>query len=158
MIEALTLALSYPLRLMATYGAVAMLKLFGIAVTADRTLITLGSDGTGLAVTDACSGIEQLFALILIGGILSWMMQKSLGLRLIHWAFILPSVVIANTVRLVVTVLLYKGFGDVILGNAWHHSLGYAQSLLALGLLFLFGKLVLFLGTPEDGQKEEPKA
>lgn len=141
MIETLTLALSYPLRLMATFGAVAVLKLCGVAVTADRTLITLGSDGTGLAVTDACSGLEQLFALILIGGVLAWMMQKSLGFRLMHWACILPSLVIANTLRLVVTVLLYNRFGDVILGNTWHHALGYAQSTLTLVLLWLFGKL-----------------
>ena len=141
MIETLTLALSYPLRLMATFGAVAVLKLCGVAVTADRTLITLGSDGTGLAVTDACSGLEQLFALILIGGVLAWMMQKSLGFRLMHWSCILPSLVIANTLRLVATVLLYNRFGDMILGNTWHHALGYAQSVLTLVILWLFGKL-----------------
>ena len=43
MIESLTLALSYPLRLMATFGAVAVLKALGVAVSADRTLITIGS-------------------------------------------------------------------------------------------------------------------
>lgn len=142
MIETLTLALSYPLRLMATFGAVALLKLCGVAVTADRTLITLGSDGTGLAVTDACSGIEQLFALILIGGILAWMMQKNLCFRFMHWACILPSLVIANTLRLVVTVLLYNRFGDVILGDIWHHGLGYAQSVLTLVILWCFGKVI----------------
>ena len=142
MIESLTLALSYPLRLMATFGAVAVLKLCGVAVTADRTLMTLGSDGTGIVVTDACSGIEQLFALVLVGGAFAWLMQKSIGFRILHWACILPSLVLANALRLVATVLLYNRFGEVILGDAWHHGLGYAQSVLTLVLLWGFGKLL----------------
>lgn len=142
MIETLTLTLSYPLRLMATFGAAAVLRFLGVAVTVDRTLITLGSDGTGIAVTDACSGIEQLFALVLIGAVLAWMMQKGLGFRLMHWACILPSLVVANALRLVVTVLLYGRFGDVILGDAWHHGLGYAQSVLTLVFLWMFGKVL----------------
>ena len=140
MIESLTLALSYPLRLMATFGAVGILRLCGVAVTADRTLITVGADGSGIAVTDACSGIEQLFALVLIGAVFAWMMQRSSVFRAVHWACILPSLVLANTLRLVVTVALYLAYGDVILGNAWHHGLGYAQSVLVLVFLWLFGK------------------
>lgn len=150
MIESLTLALSYPLRLMATFGAVAVLKAFGVAVTADRTLITLGSDGTGIAVTDACSGIEQLFALVLVGAAFAWIMQKRYALRLMHWACILPSVVIANALRLVVTVLLYNRFGEVILGDTWHHGLGYAQSVLALALLWMFGKALELVGQDSE--------
>lgn len=140
MIEALTLAISYPLRLMATFAAAGLLKALGIAVVTDRTLLTLGADGKGLAVTDACSGIEQLFALIIIGTILAAMMQKSLAFRFLHGACILPSLVLANTLRLVVTVLLYTRFGEVILGSTWHHALGYAQCVLTLLILWLFGK------------------
>ena len=150
MIESLTLALSYPLRLMATFGAAGILRFLGVEVTADRTLMTLGANGKGIAVTDACSGIEQLFALILIGGVFAWMMQRRLGLRLMHWACILPSVVIANTLRLVVTVLLYGRFGDMILGDTWHHALGYAQSVLALAILWLFGKMLELVGRPSE--------
>lgn len=155
MIETLTLTLSYPLRLMATYGAVAVLKLFGVAVTADRTLMTLGSDGTGIAVTDACSGIEQLFALVLIGAVMALMLQKGLGLRLMHWACILPSLVIANALRLVVTVLLYNRFGEVILGDLWHHGLGYAQSVLTLVLLWGFGKVLALAAGGADSEGEK---
>lgn len=140
MIESLTLALSYPLRLMATFAAVGVLRLFGVAVRADRTLIAVGDDGFGLAITDACGGIEQLFALVLVGGVMSWMMQRSLAFRLAHWACILPSIVLANALRLVVTVALYLNCGETVLGGLWHRGLGYAQSALALALLWLFGK------------------
>jgi len=140
MIETLTLALSYPLRLMATYGAVGILRLFDVAVTADRTLITVGKGGSRLAVTDACSGIEQLSALVLVGAAFAFIMQKSWTVRAVHWAFILPSVVLANILRLIATVALVSRFGDVILGDAWHHGLGYAQTVLALVFLWFFGK------------------
>ena len=151
MFETLTLALSYPLRLMATFAAVAVLKVLGIAVEADRTLITVGQDGAGLAVTDACSGIEQLFALVLIGGVLAWMMQRRPTFRLMHWACILPSLILANTLRLVVTVLLYTRFGDVILGEIWHRGLGYAQSVLTLVLLWFFGMAIALAGRAMPG-------
>ena len=139
MIESLILTLSYPLRLMATFLAVGALKVFGVAVSADRTLMMVGDGGMEIAVTDACSGIEQLGALVLVGVAFAWMMQRSLLLRIVHWMTILPSVVLANAIRLIATVLLYQGYGDVILGDAWHHGLGYAQSVLALVLLWLFG-------------------
>lgn len=148
MFESLTLALSYPLRLMATFGAVGVLKFLGVAVTADRTLITVGSDGTGIAVTDACSGIEQLFALILVGAVIACIMQRKFVFRLTQWACILPSLVIANALRLVTTVLLYNRFGDVILADTWHHGLGYAQSVLTLVFLWLFGKALELIDRP----------
>lgn len=149
MIETLMLTLSYPLRLMATFLAVGVLKLCGVAVAVDRTLMTVGEKGQGIAVTDACSGLEQLGALILVGAVFAWMMQKGLGWRLFHWGMILPSLILSNALRLVVTVLLYNGMGEVILGDAWHHGLGYAQSVLVLVFLWLFGLLIQRLSAPE---------
>lgn len=142
MLESLVLALSYPLRLMATWIAVGCLKLFGVSVRADQTLIVLEADGIGLAVTDACSGIEQLFGLILVGGLFAFIMQRKTLFRLMHWATILPCVVLANAIRLVVTVLLTHMIGEVVLGNAWHLALGWAQTVLAVVLLWLFGKII----------------
>lgn len=151
MIETLTLTLSYPLRLMATSVAVGLLRLFGVAVSADRTLITVGTDGAGIAVTDACSGIDQLFALLLVGVVFAWIMQRTALWRALHWACILPSLVLANALRLVATVLLYLGAGETILGNFWHTALGYAQSLLVIVLLYLFGKGLRLAGETKSG-------
>ena len=140
MLEALVLALSYPLRLMATWLAVGCLRLFGVPVQAERTLIMLEADGIEIAVTDACGGIEQLFGLVLVGGLFAFLMQSRFVFRLMHWATILPCVVLANAIRLIVTVLLVRAFGEVILGNTWHLALGWAQTVLAVVLLWLFGK------------------
>lgn len=143
MIESVTLALSYPLRLMATWLSVGSLRLFGVPVHADRTLISLeASGGVQIAVTDACSGLEQLMGLILVGGVFAWMMQHTFLCRALHWATILPCVVLANAVRLAVTILLVRAFGEVILGDAWHVSLGWGQTALAVLLLWIFGRVI----------------
>lgn len=151
MIESIILALSYPLRLMATAIAVGCLRIFGVAVRAERTLITLESDGVSIAVTDACGGIEQLAGLVIIGGIFAFMMQRRAVLRAMHWATILPCVVIANAIRLIVTILLVRTIGEVALGSTWHISLGWAQTILVVALLWLFGKAIHTASTPTDG-------
>ena len=145
MIEYIFLTLSYPLRLMATWLAVGVLKAVCVPVSADRTLITLDSGTTQIAVTDACGGLEQLGGLVAVGLLFAWIMQKGWGWRLLHWATILPCVVLANALRLIVTVLLVKAYGDVILGDVWHVSLGWAQTVLAVVLLWLFGKAIAYV-------------
>ena len=136
------LALSYPLRLMATAIAVACLRFCGVAVSAERTLITLDSDGVSIAVTDACGGIEQLAGLLIVGALFAYMMQRRTLPRIIHWSAILPCVVVANAIRLAVTVVLVRTIGEVALGNAWHISLGWAQTILVVVFLWLFGKVI----------------
>lgn len=145
MIEYIGLTLSYPLRLMATWLAVGVLKVVGVSVSAERTLIALDSGATQIAVTDACGGLEQLGGLVAVGLLFAWLMQKGWGWRILHWTTILPCVVLANAVRLIVTVLLVRAYGDVILGDAWHVSLGWAQTVLAVGLLWLFGKAIAYV-------------
>lgn len=137
-LDCVTLALSYPLRLMATALSVRMLRLFGYPVFAERTLITLGED-RAIAVTDACGGIDQLFALIIVGFAFARIMQSSWPWQLFHWATILPSLVLANTVRLLLTVMLLDKFGPVVLENACHRALGWAQTVFSVFLLWLFG-------------------
>lgn len=145
MIEYIFLTLSYPLRLMATWLAVGALKVVGVSVSAERTLIALDSGATQIAVTDACGGLEQLGGLVAVGLLFAWLMQQGWGWRILHWTTILPCVVLANAVRLIVTVLLVRAYGDVILGDAWHISLGWAQTVLAVGLLWLFGKAIAYV-------------
>ena len=145
MIEYIGLTLSYPLRLMATWLAVGVLKAVGVSVSAERTLIALDSGTTQIAVTDACGGLEQLGGLVAVGLLFAWLMQKGWGWRILHWATILPCVVLANAVRLIVTVLLVKAYGNVILGDTWHISLGWAQTVLAVVLLWLFGKAIAYV-------------
>ena len=105
-----------------------------------------------IAITDACSGINQLDAFILIAFIAVEMLHKEIFWKILHFAFVIPALIIGNSLRIVITVLLYKICGDVILENFWHVTLGYVQIILALLLFFAVGKLFRAVLA---GEKEE---
>ena len=149
--EEFMLLLSYPLRLNATVLSAGMLKMFGVDVVYSGTSLAL--PGLNIAITDACSGINQLDAFILIAFIAVEILHRKLFWQCLHFAFIMPSVIIGNSLRIVLTVLLYKLVGEVVLENTWHIALGYVQIILALLLFVGVGKL---LAVP-DGKKTEEK-
>ena len=149
--EEFMLLLSFPLRLNATVLSAGMLKMFGVDVVYSGTSLTL--PGLNIAITDACSGINQLDAFILIAFIVVEILHRKLFLQCLHFAFIIPSIIIGNSLRIVLTVLLYRQLGEVVLQNTWHIALGYVQIILALLLFVGVGKL---LAVP-DGKKTEEK-
>lgn len=149
--EEFMLLLSFPLRLNATVLSAGMLKMFGVDVVYSGTSLTL--PGLNIAITDACSGINQLDAFILIAFIVVEILHRKLFLQCLHFAFIIPSIIIGNSLRIVLTVLLYRQLGEVILQNTWHIALGYVQIILALLLFVGVGKL---LAVP-DGKNAEGK-
>ena len=149
--EEFMLLLSYPLRLNATVLSAGILKICGVDVVYSGTSLAL--PGLNIAITDACSGINQLDAFILIAFIAVEILHRKLFWQCLHFAFIMPSVIIGNSLRIVLTVLLYKLVGEVVLENTWHIALGYVQIILALLLFVGVGKL---LAVP-DGKKTEEK-
>ena len=149
--EEFMLLLSFPLRLNATVLSAVILKLCGIEVIYSGTSLAL--PGLNIAITDACSGINQLDAFILIAFIAVEILHRKLFWQCLHFAFIIPAIIIGNSLRIVLTVLLYKLVGEVVLENTWHIALGYVQIILALLLFVGVGKL---LAVP-DGKKTEEK-
>lgn len=141
--EALFLIISQPLRLIATMGSVELLSLCGVTVTYNLTTISLPDVQFG--ITDACSGIQQLEALLLLGYLLVRWQQTGFWWQLFHYAFIVPAVIIANIIRLMAVVLLYKTIGPRVLDTDWHAGLGYVQVLLTITCLWLFGCAVNLL-------------
>ncbi|GEM_PF-936323 len=141
--EALFLVVSQPLRLIATMLSVEGLRIFGVEVSYNLTTIALPDVRFG--ITDACSGIQQLEALLLLGYLLVRWQQDGLWWRVFHYAFIVPSVILANVIRLMSVVLLYKLIGPRVLDSDWHSGLGYVQVLLAIGALWGFGCAVALL-------------
>ena len=148
--EEFMLMLSYPLRLSATLLSSQFLKICGVEVAFAGTSLNLPD--LNIAITDACSGINQLDAFILIAFVVVEMLHKKTLWKLLHFAFIIPSIIAGNSLRIVVTVLLYKVFGDCVLENLWHILLGYAQIFFALVMFLLIGKI--FRENPPE-QKEE---
>lgn len=130
---------SYPLRLSATELAAAGLRLCGVEVAHMGSSLRI--PGLDIAITDACSGISQLDAFFLIACVAVMMMHRHTGWKLLHFAFVIPAVIAANTIRIILTVLLYRLFGEAVLETAWHVALGYVQIVLALVIFLAVGGL-----------------
>ena len=150
--EEFMLMLSYPLRLSATLLSAGILKISGIKVIYSGTSLSLPE--VDIAITDACSGINQLDAFILIAFIAVLILHKKMLWQILHFAFIIPSIIIGNALRIVLTVMLYLSLGEEILRGTWHISLGYTQILFALIIYLAVGKI---FSVPESEKAEGEK-
>ena len=137
--EEIMLLLSFPLRLSATALSAVLLKLCGVDVIAAGTSLELS--GLDIAITDACSGINQLDAFILLAFLAVQILHQKAGWKILHFAFIMPAIILGNSLRIVLTVLLYTWWGEVVLQNTWHTALGYVQILIALLFFLAIGKI-----------------
>ena len=148
--EEFMLLLSYPLRLSATALSGVILKLCGIEVISSGTSLAL--PGLDIAITDACSGINQLDAFLLIAFLAVQLLHKKAGWKLLHFSFIIPVIILSNSLRIVLTVLLFRLWGDTVLQSTWHTALGYGQIVLSLLIFLLIGKIFHSAGnqTEED--------
>ena len=122
--EQFILMISYPLRLISTALSVWVLKLLQIDINYHLTTITL-KDAAQIVITDACSGIQQLEAMLLIGYLIIHLQPKPFVWSLCHYLFLLPIIILSNSVRIILTILLYKVIGPAVLDNTWHTTLGY---------------------------------
>lgn len=137
--EEFMLLLSFPLRLSATVLSAGILKICGIGVVYSGTSLSL--PGVELAITDACSGINQLDAFLLIAFIAIQLLHKKILWKILHFAFIIPAIIIGNSLRIVLTVFLYHLWGETVLQGSWHIALGYVQIIFAFAIFLVIGKI-----------------
>ena len=147
--EEFMLLLSFPLRLSATMLSAFFLKLSGVGVVYAGTSITL--PGVAIAITDACSGINQLDAFILVAFAAVQLTHRKTGWKILHFAFIIPAIILGNSLRIALTVILFRMWGEGVLTGAWHVALGYVQILFALIIFLIFGKI---FSVPQNKKKE----
>lgn len=135
--EYLLLALSYPLRLVSTIITVFGLSLCGIDIDHHRTSIRIGT--SEIAITDACSGINQLAVMLLLGYILVRRYHRSRPWQVVHYLFLLPAVIIANSLRLLASCLLYLRIGWSAFAEPYHTWFGYAMVVVTVLILWGVG-------------------
>ena len=153
--ESIVLYLSYPFRMVSTVLSVGFLQIFGMHIKNDNTTIRI--EGLDIAITDACSGIQQFEAMILVAFWLVMIWKRPFVWRCLHYAFLIPSIIVANAIRIVLTIVLYKTIGEVVLNNTWHEGLGYAQVILTVALFFLVGCLLPEVDENESSAKAKEK-
>ena len=161
--EQIVLYLSYPFRMVSTVLSVGFLQMCGMKIENDMTTIRI--EGLDIAITDACSGIQQLEAMILVAFWLAMAWRRPFFWKCVHYAFVIPSIILANAIRIILTIVLYKAGFEAVLNNTWHAGLGYAQVAITVALFFLVGCLLpetggeVHSGKKEDGKsgKDAPK-
>lgn len=140
--------ISYPMRMVGAEISAFILGIMGFAAEARQTIVTIG--GKDIAVTAACSGVEQLEAMLAAGWIIAAYMHSGTWTRIAHFAAILPIILIVNSIRLVVTIGGYDRFGDVFISDEVHVALGVVSVILIVSAFIAVG---LAFPRPKKGAK-----
>lgn len=148
----LMLYISYPLRMVSAALSGYILQLFHAGIVWTRTTVILPD--AHIAITDACSGIAQVEAMLLLA-YLAVRRERCLMLwRVLHYLFLFPAIILANVLRIVVTVLLYRQIGEIVFNNTIHTLLGYSQVIVTMALFLGAGLFLPDLPSDQGGTKQ----
>lgn len=140
-------AVAFPLKLIATRIAVALLNVYGMPVFYEGNIIHLTH--TTLEVVDACSGIRSLMTLITLAFFLAWMMHKNFFLRLLIMSLAVPVAVLANAFRVALNGILTK-YDPAFVEGFWHEFSGWLVFVVSFALLWLLS--TIFAGRQKDDE------
>lgn len=143
--------IAFPLQLLAARVATGTLDLLNIPVLREGNIIDLAA--TRLEVTEACSGIRSLVALIALAVIMAYFTQRTWRARLILAASAVPIAVVANAFRVTLTGVLAQVFGVAAAMGFYHLLSGWAIFLLAFVLLAGVSRA---LGRPAGNLEAQP--
>lgn len=139
-------AISLPLQRWSTSSAVFCLELGGWEIV--RSGNTIEIEGVPLFVAEACNGLRMITAFFVISGLVVLLTRRSWWEKLIVLLSSVPIALLCNTVRLVVTAMLYTVIENET-GRKWIHDWdGYAMMPLALAMVVGELWLLLRLTTP----------
>ena len=136
----------FPLRLLSVKLTAALLRLTGLEVTVQGTL--LATSNFQVAIESPCSGLKTLSALLMVGLVLSFFLRHRLYERMVLLLLIPVVAVLANAVRNMVITLLGHFYGREYALGFLHSFSGLAVFLLAVALLILFSELLLWRRKP----------
>jgi exosortase/archaeosortase family protein len=142
--------MSYPLRLICSHITCFLLSASGMQISCDATVLTLGREE--IAVTAACSGINQLEAMFFIGWLITMLVHKRLICRVSHWLLLLPLVILFNALRLIITLIIYSNWGEVALSDTVHSVLGYLMVIAVAVTFYLCSSLIPFAEKQQTGE------
>lgn len=138
-------ALSYPLQLQASEIGAAMLSWRHVPVQLSGNIIAL--PGQSLFVTEACSGLRSLTALLALGVLIAGLWLRRPWVRALLILAAIPVAILINGVRVFLTGFLVY-FVDPSLGRGFMHlSEGFAMFGVAFGIL---GAIAWLLSKGED--------
>ncbi len=115
--------LSLQLKLISSKLGVDLMHLLGMAAYRSGNIIDLGF--TQLQVVDACSGLRYFFPLIIMGLLVAYTSKTAMWKKVIVVLSTIPLVVMANSVRIAGTALLYEHIGPEVAEGFFHDFAGF---------------------------------
>jgi exosortase len=140
--------ITFPLQLLASQVAAAVLPVLGVPVLREGNVIDLPA--MPLEVAEACSGIRSLMSLLALAIIYGFMMEKRLWVRWVLALASVPITVFANDVRIIGTGLLVQYWDPQAAEGYFHASWGWIIFVVSLIILYALHALIRFL-FPEKG-------
>ena len=141
--ELVTQALALPLQFKASQMGAALLKMRDIPVLLSGNIIRI--PGHELFVTEACSGLRSLTALISLAVLMGALVLRNPVTRIILLALAIPVAIVINGVRVFLTGFLVF-FVDPKLGQGFMHLtegwLLFLVSLASLGVVTWLGSII----------------
>jgi len=142
--------ITFPLQLLASKLATALLSLFGVPVLREGNVIQLPI--MSLEVAEACSGIRSLVSLTTLAVIYGYFIETRTGRRVTMALFAIPIAVAANAMRVMGTGLVAQFWDPAKAEGFFHEFSGWIIFLLSLGMLLLVHRAMrLFDRTPQAG-------
>jgi exosortase len=127
-------AVALPLQNLASGSAVVGLEMLGQLVTRNGHVLRL-SDQTTVAVAEACSGLRMLSAFVIVAAALALTAPRPAWEKAVLVASSIPIGIFANTIRLVVAVLLFKHIDSQTSERFFHDFAGIVMIPFAWALL-----------------------
>ena len=141
--------ITFPLQLLASRVAAAILPIFGVPILREGNVINLPS--MALEVAEACSGIRSLMSLITLAVIYGYLMEKRISVRWILALASVPIAVAANSVRIIGTGLLVQYWDPDKAEGYFHASWGWLIFVISLLMLYALHLAIRWIW-PERGR------
>jgi len=135
--------ITFPLQILASKVAAAVLPLAGVPVLREGNVINLPA--MPLEVAQACSGIRSLLSLGTLAVIYGYLIESRNSLRTVLALASIPIAVLANSLRIVGTGLLVQYWDPDKAEGFFHAFSGWLIFVVSLGLLFLLHQLLLLI-------------
>jgi exosortase len=151
---------TFPLRMVGSIAAAAVLNGIGIATTRVGTAVySEVGQGFAMDVADACSGIRSIMALMALAAVYAYVIRKGWISRCFLFAMSLPIAVVANIGRIVTIGIVAAMFGQEIGMKVYHDYSSYLIFVLSVLMLIavnaLMEKVQKLKGVSSGGRAKE---
>ncbi len=141
--QSLVNVIAFPLQLMAANAAVESLHLLGVPALLEGNIIHLAH--SELFVAQACSGLRSLMALLTLGVVFAYFLQRGSIRRIIIVASTVPIAILVNAVRVALTGFLAHTYGEQTASGFIHDFQGLITFFLAFLVLLVEARIITLI-------------